>query len=53
MKGIVTSIIVGLIYYPLLQNHPYWSLFLMVISAIVILAFWTGIVGIKWDDDVK
>jgi hypothetical protein len=53
MKGIVTSIIVGLIFYPLMLNHPYWSLILMAISAILILAFWTGAVGIKRDDKVE
>lgn len=53
MKGIVTSIVVGLIFYPFMLNHPFWGGGLMVISGIVILAFWTGAVGIKRDDKVE
>lgn len=49
MKGIVTGIVVGLIFYPLL-DHPFLGEALMVVSGVVILAFWTGAVGIKRDD---
>ena len=47
MKGLVTSIICGLIFFALFSTHPILATVITPVSAIVILLFWTGAVGIK------
>lgn len=48
-KGITTSIIGGLIFLAMLPTSPFLAAGISTISVLVILAFWTGAIGVKWE----
>lgn len=51
MKGIITSIGAGLLWLLLWPNNPLLALIVPVLVAVVVLAFWTGAVGVRFERD--
>ena len=50
MKGYITGVASVLVAMPLIPNHPVWFIVVVVLFCAVILAFWTGLVGIEKTD---
>lgn len=50
MKGYITGVASGLVAMPLIPNHPVWFIVVVVLVCALILAFWTGLVGIEKTD---
>lgn len=51
MKGIVVSVITGILIWPMLPDHLILAVTISVVIPIVVLAFWCGAVSLKITKD--
>lgn len=51
MKGLITSVGSVLLGIILWADHPILAFIVPVLLAVVVLAFWTGAVGVRFDKD--
>lgn len=50
MKGYTTGIACGLLFFIMMPIHPVLAVFVSAFVAVVVLLFWTGAIGIRFEE---